>query len=283
MIDFSDWVGRQEESEATVDPQLAARLVGAIDARAGAQSMAPQGFHWCLATPDVATAELGPDGHPRRDGSGLLPPVTVPRRMWASSEVSFLAPLRLGDHVRRSSRLAAVNQKSGASGPLVFVEIDHQWSGESGALIRERQTIVYREAAAEDAPLAPPLPGPDRFVPDPGTIHRVVTPSEVLLFRFSALTFNSHRIHYDLPYAVNEERYRGLVVHGPLTATLLLDLASRAFGDQPLKHFAFRGISPAVAGEPLHLVLASSEDRCELDAYADDGRHVMSAKGTRSS
>ena len=183
--------------------------------------------------------------------------------------------------MRRTSRLVAINNKYGASGALVFVEVDHEWTGEEGLLIRERQTIVYREAVTKRAPSVPRPLGPDRFDPGPETIHRVVTPTEVLLFRYSALTFNSHRIHYDLPYAVNEEGYRGLVVHGPLTATLLLDLASRTFGDQPLQRFAFRGISPAIAGEPLHLVLSSDGDKCEFKAYADDGREVMSAKGLR--
>lgn len=283
MEDFSGWIGRQEQREDVVDPGLAARWIGAIDRCPGADLLAPQGLHWCLATPNVATAGLGQDGHPLRDEASLLPPVPLPRRMWASSDVAFLAPLCLGDKVLRTSRVAAINAKTGASGTLVFVEVDHAWTGDAGPLIQERQTIVYREGAAKDAPLAPPPPGPDRFAPAPGTVHRVITPNEALLFRYSALTFNSHRIHYDRPYAVEEERYRELVVHGPLTATLLLDLAYRTFGDQPLTHFAFRGLSPAVAGEPLHLVLASSGDGCTLNAYADDGRHVMSAKGTRRS
>jgi 3-methylfumaryl-CoA hydratase len=281
MADFGDWIGRQDERADVVDPGLLARFAGTIDLSLGDGTLVPQGLHWCLAPPYVATSLLGPDGHPRRDAGSFLPPIPLPRRMWASSEVSFLAPLRVDERVRRTSRLAAIKSKTGASGALVFVDVDHEWTGDAGPLIRERQTIVYRQPAAPEASSVPPPLGPDRFRPASGSVHRVVTPSEALLFRYSALTFNSHRIHYDRPYAVEEEGYRGLVVHGPLTATLLLDLARRAFGDQPLTRFTFRGISPAMCGEPLHLVLLAEGETCELGAFADDGRQVMAATGVR--
>jgi len=203
--------------------------------------------------------------------------VPLPRRMWASSKVEFLAPLRVGAVVTRTSRISSISEKSGNSGQLVFVDVAHETSTENGLAVREVQSIVYREAAGLETPLSPPVEGACSFDANGWDSQRVVVPSEPLLFRFSALTFNSHRIHYDLPYAREEERYRGLVVHGPLTASLLLDLARRALGDNALASFAFRGLSPAICGEALHLVMRGSGDDIEMAAYAGDGRQIMAA------
>ena len=278
MAEWQDWIGRTETHEDIVDPGVLARFAATLDG--AAEEAVPQGFHWCLAPPSVATAGLGQDGHPRRSDSSLLPPVPLPRRMWAASAVEFVAPLRIGERIRRISRTTAVAEKRGASGPLVFVEVEHQIFSADRLAVRETQSIVYRDAAPADAPPAPPPLGPGRFTPDGGDAHRWVHPDPVHLFRYSALTFNSHRIHYDLPYATGEEGYRGLVVHGPLTATLLLDLARRTLGDQPLARFAFRALSPAIAGEPLHLTLRVEAGACTFGAFADDGRAVMSATGS---
>lgn len=207
----------------------------------------------------------------------FLPPVPLPRRMWASSRIEFLAPLHIDDRIERVSTIAAITEKSGSSGPLVFVDIAHETFCGENLTVREMQTVVYRDAAPEGAPLVPPAPGKGAFDPAPWTLHRTITPTETLLFRFSALTFNSHRIHYDLPYAQGVEGYRGLVVHGPLTATLLLDLARRTLGDNALKRFAFKALSPAICGEPLHLVLRGSGEAIELGAFAEDGRQIMAA------
>ncbi len=279
MSDFAAWIGREEHRADRADPGLFARWCATLDRPAPAGGQVPQGFHWCLCTPDAPTAALGPDGHPRRDDSpdSFLPPVPLPRRMWASSKVEFLAPLQVGEAVKRTSRVASVTEKSGGSGKLVFVDVAHETHGEQGLAVREVQSLVYREPAAAGTPSAPPPLGEGRFDPAGWDHHRVLEPGAPLLFRFSALTFNSHRIHYDAPYAVGEEGYRGLVVHGPLTATLLLDLAQRALGDNALKTFAFRGLSPAVADEPLHLVMRGSGDAIELGAFATDGRQAMSA------
>jgi len=279
MSDFAAWIGREEHRADRADPGLFARWCATLDRAAPAGGTVPQGFHWCLCTPDAPTAALGPDGHPRRDDSpdSFLPPVPLPRRMWASSKVEFLAPLTVGEAVTRTSRVASITEKSGGSGRLVFVEVAHETSGEQGLAVREVQSLVYREPAAPGTPPAPPPLGEGRFDAAGWDQHRVLEPGAPLLFRFSALTFNSHRIHYDAPYAVGEEGYRGLVVHGPLTATLLLDLAQRALGDNALRSFAFRGLSPAVADEPLHLVMRGAGDGIELGAFAADGRQVMSA------
>jgi len=279
MSDWQQWIGREETRRDRIEAGALTRWLATLDREAAADGAVPQGFHWCLALPDAPTAALGADGHPRRTDSAesFMPPVPLPRRMWASSQVEFLRPLRPGEAIERLSRIAAITAKQGGSGALVFVEVAHETHGDGGVAVRESQSIVFREAAAPDAPLSPPPPGDARFNASEWDTHRAVEPSEAMLFRYSALTFNSHRIHYDRPYATAEERYRGLVVHGPLTATLLLDLARREFGDNRLAHFAFRGLSPAIAGEPLHLVLRGSGDAIELGAFAGDGRQVMHA------
>lgn len=224
---------------------------------------------------------LGADGHPRREDSpdSFLPPIPLPRRMWAASKVEFLAPLRPGQSIARHSRVVSITEKQGGSGRLVFAEVAHETRGDGTPCVREVQSIVFREPAPAGAPPAPPPPGESRFDASAWDAHRALRPSEPLLFRYSALTFNSHRIHYDLPYATGEEGYRGLVVHGPLTATLLLDLAARHFGDNALKRFDFRGTSPAICGEELHLALRGGGDAIELGAFASDGRQVMAASG----
>lgn len=282
MGQWDGWIGREERRSDRVDQGLFARWLATLDRAAPGDGTVPQALHWCLCTPDAATARLGPDGHPLRDDSpgSLLPPVPLPRRMWASSKVEFLAPLHPGEAVSRTSRVLSVTEKIGGSGQLVFVEIEHETHGDSGLAVREVQSLVYRAPAKPGTPPAPPPLGQGRFDPSAWTAHRALVPSEPLLLRFSALTFNSHRIHYDVPYARAEENYRGLVVHGPLTATLLLDLAQRELGDNALTSFAFRGLSPAICGEELHLVMRPSESGQELGAFAADGRQVMSAQGS---
>ena len=279
MSGWDAWIGRAESRTDRVDPAAVARWLATFDRAAPADGSVPQAYHWCLCLPDAPSAALGEDGHPRRDDSpaSFLPSIPLPRRMWAASKVEFLAPLRLGDAVTRTSTVASITEKSGGSGQLVFVDIAHEVSSERGLAVREVQSLVYREAAAPGTPPAPPSLGEGSFDPGEWSAHRVITPSEPMLFRYSALTFNSHRIHYDLPYATLEENYRGLVVHGPLTASLLLDLAQRELGDGALKAFAFRGLSPAICGEDLHLVMRARDGGWEMGAFAGDGRLVMGA------
>ncbi|MBF9149702.1 FAS1-like dehydratase domain-containing protein [Novosphingobium jiangmenense] len=282
MPDWTPWIGRTEHRTDRADAAHAARWLATLDRAAPADGTMPQGFHWCLCTPDAPTAALGPDGHPLRDDSpdSFLPPVPLPRRMWASSKVEFLAPITIGTAVERRSSVAAITEKHGSTGTLVFVDIAHETLCDGALAVREVQSVVYRDAAPSGSPPVPPPAGEGVFDPAPWTAHRVIVPDEPLLFRYSALTFNSHRIHYDLPYATGTEGYRGLVVHGPLTATLLLDLAQTELGDNALKSFAFRGLSPAICAEPLHLVLRGEGQALELAAFAADGRQVMAASAT---
>ena len=276
---WSAWVGREEQRSDVIGAGLAARWLATLDRVAPDRGSVPQGLHWCLCLPDAATAALGPDGHPLRDDStdSFLPPLPQPRRMWASSKVEFLAPLLLGQSIARSSRVQSITEKSGGSGKLVFVDLAHEVRADRALAVREVQTLVYRDVPPPGTAPVPPEPGAGAFDGSAWDAVREVTPTEALLFRYSALTFNSHRIHYDLPYAQHEEGYRGLVVHGPLTATLLLDLARRELGDNALKSFTFRGLSPAICGEALHLALRGMDGGWELGAFAGDGRQVMSA------
>lgn len=290
MGNWQAWVGREELRRDRIDEGHYARWLATLDRPAPADGAVPQGFHWCLCLPDAPSAALGEDGHPLRDDSpaSFLPPVPLPRRMWASSKVEFHQPLHPGEGVTRKSRIASVTEKTGGTGQLVFVDVAHETQAESGLAVSEVQSLVYRASAEPGTPPAPPPLVEGGFDPSAWSAHRALVPSETLLFRFSALTFNSHRIHYDLPYAAGRENYRGLVVHGPLTASLLLDLAQRELGDNTLKKFEFRGISPAVSGEMLHLVLrstgaanaASEVAAFELGAFAADGRQVMSASAS---
>ena len=279
MSDWSAWIGREEVRTDRIEPSAHARWLATFDRQAPSGDAVPQGYHWALCTPDAPTETLGPDGHPLRDDSpaSFLPPIPQPRRMWASSKVEFVAPLLAGQAVEQRSTVLSVTAKTGGSGPLVFVEVEHLTTGNDTLAVREVQSLVYRDPAPAGSPPAPPPPGETRFDPSGWGAHRALVPQEPLLFRYSALTFNSHRIHYDLAYATGEEGYRGLVVHGPLTATLLLDLARRELGDNALRNFAFRGMSPAICGEMLHLVLRSKDAAWELGAFAADGRQVMSA------
>ena len=279
MSDWADWIGREQRAADRLDPGLAARWYATFDHGAPASTAMPQGIHFCLCTPEAPTARLGPDGHPLRenDPASFLPPIPLPRRMWASSDIEFRDPMTIGATIERTSRVVSITPKSGSRGEMVFVEIDHETSADGKLAVRERQSAVYLEALAPDAPLSPPAPSPEVFDPQAWDLHRQLVPDTRLLFRYSALTFNTHRIHYDAPYARERERYRGLVVHGPLTASLLLQLAAERFGENRLAQFGFRGVSPAIAGEALHLVLRGAADDIELAAFAGDGRQVTKA------
>lgn len=245
--DFSAWVGRSEEVSDVLEPARSNALKAALGdpASACAGAEMPLLHHWLYFWNVQPPAGLGTDGHPAK--GGFLPPVPLPRRMWAGGRLKFHQPLHLSEKVSKLSTILKVEAKSGKSGNLVFVTVEHKISGEDGLAIVEEQDLVYREAAAPGSiPAASEEPAPDV------AWHSVVSPDPVLLFRYSALTMNGHRIHYDRPYAMGEEAYPGLVVHGPLQATLLADLAVRNVG-KPLATFDFRGMSPAFEGTTLHV------------------------------
>ncbi|MCZ8370947.1 MAG: MaoC family dehydratase N-terminal domain-containing protein [Porphyrobacter sp.] len=281
-MSFEAWIGREVRAEDRLDEGLAHRWLATFDLTRRHPAIMPQGIHLALCTPEAPTASLGEDGHPARDDSpeSFLPPFPMPRRMWASSKIAFHAPIAIGAVIERTSRIAAISEKQGSTGPLAFVDVSHETRSNGTLAVVETQSIVYREAASGGQALSPPPLGESKFSPEGWDATRTLTPDPRLLFRYSALTFNTHRIHYDAPYASEVERYRGLVVHGPLIASLLLQLAARELGENRVRSFAFRGHSPAIAGEPLHLVMRKSEAGYDLAAFADDGRQVTAANAT---
>ena len=279
-MNFDEWIGRKIHATDRLNAALVERWLATFDLPAPEPMLVPQGIHFALCAPTNPTAELGEDGHPLRDNGpdSFLPPFSLPRRMWASSAIEFHAPIAAGAAIERSSEITTISEKEGTSGKLAFVNVEHRIEANGTLAVVEMQTLVYREAAAADTSLSPPETGEGTFDPSAWDAHRMLAPDPRLLFRYSALTFNSHRIHYDLPYARDVERYRGLVVHGPLTASLLLQLAARELGENRLTHFEFRGVAPAIAGEPLHLVMKQDEGVYQMGAFASDGRQVTKAK-----
>jgi 3-methylfumaryl-CoA hydratase len=274
--DFSAWIGRSEEAADVLEPARSNALRAALgDGAAGAAGdPLPPLHHWLYFWNVQPPAGLGSDGHPAK--GGFLPPVPLPRRMWAGGRLRFAQPLHLGERVSRVSTIRKVAAKSGKSGSLVFVTVEHEVSGEQGVAIIEEQDLVYREAAAPGS-----IPGPPAGDAAPSAPwRRVVTPDPVLLFRYSALTMNGHRIHYDRPYAIDEEAYPALVVHGPLQATLLADLAARSLG-RPLATFDFRGLSPAFEGAALHVCGEATEGGATLWTE-QGGSKAMSATVTHT-
>jgi 3-methylfumaryl-CoA hydratase len=237
--DFSAWAGKTEQLTDTLEPARTNALRAALGERTPLVKgdELPLLHHWLYFWDVRAPHELGADGHPQR--GGFLPPVPLPRRMWAGGRLKFIAPLRLGETVEKTSTIVRVEAKSGKSGNLVFVTVKHELTGSAGLAIVEEQDIVYREAAA---PGSIKLPSGD--TQPPSQWRQEFKPDTVMLFRYSALTMNGHRIHYDRPYAMGDEAYPALVIHGPLQATLLADLAVRKLG-RPLSSFDFRGQTPA--------------------------------------
>lgn len=280
-IDLSNWIGRRCKSCDIVTPAMVESFLCTLDrggdvaAVARKDASAPQGIHWLCALPKVAMSQIGPDGHP---GQGnLLPPTELPNRMWAASEIRFERPIRIGAGIERISTVANVTKKSGSTGALIFVDVDHVIQADGECAVRERQTIVYR---TRGGPQAAKWQSAEPTGFDDWPLKRAVVPDSVLLFRYSALTFNGHRIHYDERYATEVEGYPALVVHGPLIATLLLDLCDREFGSNVLARFSFRGVSPAFCGEELRLLARRDLETVHLRAAAVDGRVVMSAEGS---
>ena len=271
------WQGRTETHLQLINSHTVAQMAGTLglDQAPGLGDELPMPWHWLFFGSIPNALQTGEDGHPVK--GGFLPPVPRSYRMWAGSRVTCHQPLRVGEVARRVSRIDKVATKSGRSGQLVFVTIEHQIHSESGQLlISESQDLVYREPATASATgsangLQEPYQGPvaaewsESLEPDP-----------VLLFRYSALTFNGHRIHYDRDYAVNEEGYPGLVVQGPLTASLLLDLMYRQLGSVRIKGFSFRGARPLFDSTPFRLEGAVAQKSVNLWALTPDRQLAMS-------
>lgn len=268
---FKSWIGRSEESSPDL---VTRRLIEQFRATFGrncfTEDTVPSGFHWCLATPTVCTDALGEDGHPKK--GSFLPPIPLTRRMWAGGEVEFLRPFEVNAEVTKRSIIKSIVPKEGKSGPLCFVTVEHLYLIASDVAVRDLQTIVYRDG---ERPSGSSLPTSDRGWSS--DYEETVQITSTMLFRYSALTFNAHRIHYDFPYTTKMEGYQGLVIHGPLQATLLLNFASRTSGLRP-KYFIYKGIAPAIAPQTLKLKAEKSRKGAKLSICSESGATTMEAK-----
>lgn len=269
------WIGRTERQEDVVTAARVAEVAATLD-RPAAPSVGdplPALWHWAFFTPKAPLATLSQDGHPKL--GGFMPPIPLPRRMWVGGRLRFLAPLRVGDRAVRTTEVRDVSAKTGSSGALVFLTLRHEIATGDGPAIVEEQDLVYRERATGTArPAAPAAP---TELP-PADWRDGLLPGPVQLFRYSAVTFNAHRIHYDAAYARDEEGYPGLVVHGPLTATLLAEgLAARSWS--PLATFDFRAVQPLFAGRPMAVCgQATGPTAYHLWAETPAGRPAMTAR-----
>lgn len=263
-------VGRRMEETDSLSPEVVSRFAAALDhAWPGGGAELPPMWHYGLFLNQVPTARLGPDGHPPR--GDFMPAVKLPRRMFAGSKVGFRAPLVAGREATKVTEIASVDYRQGKSGGLVFVRLNISVFQRDALCVEEEQTIVYR---GDGPPLPAVTPRPAPPEPTGGSIESWL-PTSVELFRFSAVTFNAHRIHYDLPYVTAVEGYPTLVVHGPLTALRLCAFAARVLG--PLKQFQFRGEAPLFVGQPVRLIADRSGPECRLVAERCDGAAAMTA------
>lgn len=264
---LQQWVGREQVVEDTLALPPAQALAATLDLQEftlGEGDPLPLAWHWLYFLPLVPTSELAADGHPVK--GGFLPPVPLPRRMWAGGSIEVLGELTLAQHIRRVSTIIDVQHKTGRNGDLVFVTLRHDLYAGEQLMLRERQDLVYRGASKPESP-APQSASQSTSKPAPSQSQwsRTMVATPPLLFRYSALTFNSHRIHYDQEYAVTKEGYADLVVQGPLCATLLLQQLGISSGGARLRRFNYTGVKPLMANSEFSL------QGCIEEEAGDDG------------
>jgi 3-methylfumaryl-CoA hydratase len=272
-----DWIGRSE----VLHDSITAAPVRALNATLDHEPMPiapglplPPLWHWLYFLPHHRQSEIGADGHAKR--GGFLPPVPLPRRMWAGSQFEFRAPVRVGDAVERTSTIDDVTVKQGRTGQLVFVKVRHELrcNGAAEAAIVEFHDIVYRDAKKPGDVEPPPVKATR------GEWQREIVPDDVLLFRYSALTFNGHRIHYDRKYVTEVEGYPGLIVHGPLIATLLTDLVRRHAPEAQIAAFRFKAVRPTFDLHPFKVNGQRDGNTVKLWAQDHEGWLTMDATAT---
>lgn len=273
-LDLSSWIGRTEVREDLITPGPAMRLLATlddVDTVLSDESMLPPLWHWLYFLPGAPRRELGVDGHP--DRGGFLPPVNLPRRMFAGGRFVFPVPLVIGHPARRDSEIVSVARKQGRSGPLVFVRVRHRVCQNGRLCVEEVRDIVYTGYGSQ-----PKIPERDaEWSPPPaGAEACIIDPDPVLLFRYSALTFNSHRIHYDQPYVANVEGYPGPLVHGPLLATLLMEHLRH--DRARVREFRFRARAPLFCGSPFRTLAQPTGERVRLWAESPDGSVAVEAE-----
>ena len=274
---LQSWVDKTETLHDTISPAPVRGYSVTLDRddplpeRGG---VVPPLGHWFYFLPQHLQREIGPDGHAKR--GGFLPPVPLPRRMWAGSRLNWEVhnPLRVGEDVQRVSRIASVTHKSGRMGDLLFVVVRHEVFNAQGLALSDEHDIVYRAAAQPNDALPPPVAARDDAL-----WRREIVGDPVLLFRYSALTFNGHRIHYDRSYVTEVEGYPGLIVHGPLIATLLVDLVRRHKPDAPIRHFHFKAVRPTFDLHPFHVNARPTQNPHIIDVWANDHEGWLTMQG----
>ena len=268
LTELQSWVGR---AELRVDEITSASMRGLaatldrLDPDPASGTVLPSLWHWLYFLPQARQGEIDADGHPKR--GGFLPPVPLPRRMWAGGRLRWSPDnmLRVGDAVRRESHIESITHKSGHTGDLIFVVLNHHLHNEHGLALTEAHDLVYRAASSQGQPASPPV------VAKKGALwQREIVPDDVLLFRYSALTFNGHRIHYDRRYATEVEGYPGLIVHGPLIATLLVDLLRRNWPHVTICDFTFKAVRPTFDLHPFRVNGQPSADGKTVRLWSED-------------
>jgi 3-methylfumaryl-CoA hydratase len=271
-MNLQDWLGRTETVHDTATATPFAALTATLDWPPGALAERPADgtplpplWHWLYFLPIYPQSEIGADGHAKR--GGFLPPVPLPRRMWAGSDFAFHEPLRVGDALSRTSTIVDVKEKTGRTGNLLFVKVRHEVrrQGAEAVALTEHHNIVYRGAPTPDDVAPPPVAAPAQ-----AAWSRRIVPDDVLLFRYSALTFNGHRIHYDRKYVTEVEGYPGLIVHGPLIATLLMDLLRHQMPGVPVLRFEFKAVRPTFDIHPFSVHGEPSADGKTVRLWAQD-------------
>lgn len=276
MIDMDhlrQWVEKTETLNDTINLATCQGMEATLDQRPALNESdaLPPLWHWCWFNPTVRQSLLGRDGHPEK--GGFLPPVPLPRRMWAGGRLTFHAALPIGAEAQKTSTIKSIEAKQGRTGPLCFVTVEHRLECDGTLCLVEEHDIVYREDPKPgDRPVTPPQA--QRGDVD---FSRTINPSPTMLFRYSALTFNGHRIHYDRDYCRDVEAYPGLVFHGPLTATLLADLAVCNNPGKVLKRFDFRAISPIFDNDTFEISGRMEDGTCQLQAILPNGALAMKA------
>ncbi len=279
LAHLQSWVGKTETTGDDITSAPVRALSATLDrddsAPVAGSTVLPPLWHWLYFLPQQRQSEIGPDGHPKR--GGFLPPVPLPRRMWAGGRLRWLPenPLLMGQTVRRVSSIASVTHKAGRTGDLLFVLVKHEVHNSNGLALTEEHDIVYRAAAQPGDPVPPPVAAEQG-----AAWQREIVPDDVLLFRYSALTFNGHRIHYDRRYVTEVEGYPGLIVHGPLIATLLADLVRRHVPDAFVKGFNFKVVRPTFDLHPFRLNGQPSVDGKTVQLWAQDHEGWLTMQGT---
>ncbi len=269
MTQLEDWIGKSQTREEVINARQAELLAVTMGIPAPANGdTLPECWHWAWFNDALPAAELGRDGHPKR--GGFLPPVPLPRRMWAGGKLNFVSPIIVGKEIKKISTIKEIKHRTGNSGELCIVSIGHQLFDGETLCIDEVQNLVFREDPSPDAPAPAPIK------PPAGAEQSIdLHPDPVMMFRYSALTFNGHRIHYDVDYARDVEGYPDLVFHAPLTATALCNLASGIQPGKPIREFEYRATAPLFCNASVKLNAKQENNHITVWAETPSGGQAM--------